>query len=207
LSRMKLVSVTAVAVLVFFFNLSMAETVRPELLTRTFDRQIMVKSIGTFNYHIYDVVINSRMTSKKAFASSEDLVDAADYLELSDEDELNEELFGVAKGRNVFLISMESLQSFVINNKIFDQEVTPFLNELIKDSFYFENFYHQTGQGKTSDAEFIIDNSLYPLPSGSVYFTHAQNTYNATPSILSKYGYYNAVFHANDKSFWNRDLM
>src|SRR5690606_27321751 len=38
LSRMKLVSVTAMAVLVFFFNLSMAETVRPELLTRTFDR-------------------------------------------------------------------------------------------------------------------------------------------------------------------------
>ncbi len=54
------------------------------------------------------------------------------------------------KGKNVILISMESTQSFVINKKINGKEITPFLNEFIKDSFYFDNFYHQTGQGKTS---------------------------------------------------------
>lgn len=43
---------------------------------------------------------------------------------------------------------MESTQSFVINKKINGKEITPFLNEFIKDSFYFDNFYHQTGQGK-----------------------------------------------------------
>lgn len=207
LGRAKLVSVFVTAIIVFFVNWSMAETVRPELLTRTFDRQIVVKSIGAYNYHIYDTIINSKMKSKKVFASSADLMDAAKYLEQSLDEVPDPELFGIAKDRNVFLISMESLQSFVINNTLYDEEITPFLNELIQESFYFENFYHQTGQGKTSDAEFLIDNSLYPLPSGAVYFTHAQNTYYATPSILKENGYYSAVFHANDKSFWNRDLM
>ena len=56
---------------------------------------------------------------------------------------------------------MESTQNFVINKNKW-KEITPFLNEFIKDSFYFDNFYHQTGQGKTSDAEFIVENSLYP---------------------------------------------
>lgn len=207
LTRTKLVSISTLAIAVFFVNWTMAEVVRPELFTRTFDRQIMVKSIGTFNYHLYDAVVNSRMTTKKVFASSEDLMDANQYLQNRTQDELDPELFGVAEGRNVFLISLESLQSFAIHNDVYGEEVTPFLNRLAKDSFYFENFYEQTGQGKTSDAEFMVDNSLYPLPSGAVYFTHANNSFNAVPSILRERGYYSAVFHANDKTFWNRDLM
>lgn len=205
--RPQLVSMFTLAILLFFANWSMAEVVRPELLTRTFDRQIMVKSIGTFNYHVYDIVTNSRMKSKKVFASSEDLVNAETYLQKRIEDQLDPEMFGVAKGRNVILVSMESMQSFVLGQEINGKEITPFMNDLMEDSFYFENFYHQTGQGKTSDAEFMIDNSLYSLPSGAVYFTHAQNTYDATPALLKEHGYYSAVFHANDKSFWNRDLM
>ncbi|MFP3490372.1 hypothetical protein R0K20_22500, partial [Staphylococcus sp. SIMBA_130] len=82
-----------------------------------------------------------------------------------------------------------------------------FLNDLIDESYYFPNFYHQTAQGKTSDSEFILENSLYGLPSGAVFFTHSGNEYNASPEILSENGYYNAVFHANNKSFWNRDVM
>lgn len=29
----------------------------------------------------------------------------------------------------------------------------------------------------------------------------------AAPEILKNSGYYSAVLHANNKSFWNRDLM
>ena len=207
----ELAAVFALSVAVFLANLAMAETVRPELLTRTFDRNIVVKSIGTYNYHIYDLILSSKTQTQRAFASSEQLADVEKYVSekpsSAEETALPVDLKGIAAGKNVVLVSMESLQSFVINNTVFGHEITPFLNELIKKSFYFPNFYHQTGQGKTSDAEFIIDNSLYPLPSGAVYFTHATNHYNATPKILKKYGYYSAVFHANDKTFWNRENM
>jgi len=204
-------TVFALSVGIFLINLAMAEVVRPELLTRTFDRNIVVKSIGTYNYHIYDLIVSSKTQTQRAFASSEQLADVEKYVSekpsSAEEPVRPVDLKGIAAGKNVVIISMESLQSFVINNTVFGHEITPFLNDLIGDSYYFPNFYHQTGQGKTSDAEFIIDNSLYPLPSGAVYFTHATNAYNATPKILKKYGYYTAVFHANDKTFWNRENM
>lgn len=197
-------------VIVFLVNLGAAELLRPQLLTRSFDRQIIVRSIGTFNYHVYDLVLNSQMKSKKVFADTKDFEEVETFLKEMHANDQASDLFGAAKGRNVFLISMESLQSFVIGKDgPGGEEITPFLNDLVTDpsTFYFSNFYHQTGQGKTSDAEFMMDNSLYPLPSGAVYFTHAQNKFNATPAILRDRGYSTAAFHANDGSFWNRDLM
>jgi uncharacterized sulfatase len=207
LNQSQLVTMFTAAILVFLGNLVMAEVVRPELLTRTFDRQIIVKSIGTYNYHVYDFVLNTRMTTKKVFADSEDVVDAQSFLRQQPKPVVDPAMFGAAEGKNVILVSLESLQSFVLEREVNGQEITPFLNDLIEKSFYFEHFYQQTGQGKTSDAEFLVDNSLYPLPSGAVYFTHAQNTFESLPSILKERGYYTAVFHANDKTFWNRDLM
>jgi lipoteichoic acid synthase len=195
-----------VAVAIALFNLGLAETERPELLTRTFDREMLVKNIGTYNYHIYDIILHSKSKAQRALADSSELADIENYIR-ANEKAPNKELFGIAKNRNVIIVSMESLQSFVINNTVNGHEVTPFLNDFIKQSYYFENFYHQTGQGKTSDAEFLIENSLYPLGRGAVFFTHATNEYNATPEILKQRGYYSAVFHANNKSFWNRDVM
>jgi lipoteichoic acid synthase len=205
----ELSTVFVIAVVCFVVNLGMAETVRPELLTRTFDRNILVKSIGTYNYHLYDFILSSKTKTQRAFATSEGLVDVENYVKELRTTTIKqpEDMLGIAKGKNVVVISMESLQNFVIDNTLFGQEITPFLNDLIKESYYFNEFYHQTGQGKTSDAEFIIDNSLYPLPSGAVYFTHSTNQFNSTPKILNKYGYYSASLHANDKSFWNRDNM
>jgi len=175
-------------------------------LTRTFDREMLIKNLGIYNYHVYDIILQSRSKAQRALADSSELADIQNYIN-ANEKAPNKQLFGIAKGRNVIVVSMESLQSFVINNTVNGQEITPFLNDFIKQSYYFDQFYHQTGQGKTSDAEFLIENSLYPLGRGAVFFTHATNEYNATPEILKNYGYYSAVFHANNKSFWNRDVM
>ncbi|MBM7693294.1 phosphoglycerol transferase MdoB-like AlkP superfamily enzyme [Peribacillus deserti] len=191
---------------VLLLNLGLAEAVRPQLLTRTFDREILVKNIGTYNYHLYDAFLQTKSTAQRALADGSELADIQNYIH-SNKVEPNEELFGAAKGKNLVIISMESTQGFVINRKINGKEITPFLNNFIKESFYFDNLYHQTGQGKTSDAEFLVENSLYPLGRGAVFFTNPQNTYFATPRILAEQGYYTAAMHANNKSFWNRDLM
>ncbi|MEY8733513.1 LTA synthase family protein [Peribacillus frigoritolerans] len=191
---------------VTFFNLALAEAARPELLTRTFDREILVKNIGTYHYHLYDAILQTKSSAQRALADGSELSEIENYVR-ANQKEVNDELYGLAKGKNVILISLESTQSFVINKTVNGEEVTPFLNQFIKDSYYFNNFYHQTGQGKTSDSEFIIENSLYPLGRGAVFFTHAQNEYKATPEILTEKGYYTASLHANNKSFWNRDIM
>lgn len=179
---------------------------KPQLFSRSFDRQTVVKNLGLYTYHLFDITLQSKSSAQRVFASGDGFSEIKNYVNSKD-NKVDKNLFGAAKGKNVILISMESTQNFVINKKINGKEITPFLNEFIKDSYYFDNFYHQTGQGKTSDAEFIVENSLYPLDRGSVFFTHANNEYTATPEQLKKYGYYSAVFHSNDKTFWNRDVM
>lgn len=207
------------AVYMFLYNLGMSETERPELLTRAFDREMLIKNIGVFNYHMYDAVLQAKTASKKIMADEGDLEEVRVVLsrenkdseiaqDVDEVDEVSEnEMTGKLKGKNVVIISMESLQSFVINNEVDGEVITPFLNKLIKESFYFPNFYHQTAQGKTSDSEFLLNNSLYPLSRGSVFFTNAGNTYDGLPSILESNGYSTSVQHANNSSFWNRDVM
>lgn len=195
-----------IAIAISFLNLGLSETERPQLLTRTFDREMLVKNIGTYNYHLYDIFLQSKSSAQRALADGSELVDIENYIRANYK-KPSDEMFGIAKGKNVILISMESTQNFVINNTVNGQEITPFLNDFIKESYYFENFYHQTGQGKTSDSEFLVDNSLYPLGRGAVFFTHSRNEFKASPEILNENGYFTATLHANNKSFWNRDIM
>ncbi|MDQ0342212.1 phosphoglycerol transferase MdoB-like AlkP superfamily enzyme [Lederbergia wuyishanensis] len=195
-----------VAAAILFLNIGLAETERPQLLTRTFDREMLVKNIGTYNYHLYDIFLQSKSSAQRAMADGSELVDIDNYIK-ANYVRPNKDMFGIAENKNLIVVSLESLQNFVINNHVYGQEVTPFLNELIKDSYYFDEFYHQTGQGKTSDSEFLLENSLYPLSRGAVFFTHSGNEYDALAEKLGEKGYFTSTMHANNKSFWNRDIM
>lgn len=204
--RVKKGVIFASAILMFSVNLALAEADRPQLLTRTFDRNYIVKYLGVYNYLIYDTIQSMKSSTQRAFANKSDITTVLNHVQATYA-EPNPKYFGVAKGMNVIYIHLESFQNFLINYKLNGQEVTPFLNSLTRDpnTFYFDNFFHQTGQGKTSDAEFMLENSLYGLPQGAVFTTKGQNTYHAAPAILRQYGYTSAVFHGNYKSFWNRD--
>lgn len=197
-----------VAATVLMVNLGLSEAQRPQLLTRSFDRELLVKNIGAYNYHIYDLFIQSKTHAQRALADGSELSEVANYVN-ANYTEPNPDMFGVAEGKNVIMISLESLQNFVINNEMNGHVITPFLNELAKDpdTFYFNNFYHQTGLGKTSDSEFILENSLYGRNGGAVFFTNSGNTYNSLSEKLGDNGYYTTVMHANNRSFWNRDIM
>ncbi|HDR6308213.1 TPA: LTA synthase family protein [Bacillus cereus] len=191
---------------VFFANLHLAEKERPELLTRSFDRVMLVKNLGLYTHQVYDLTLQVKAGSQKALADSSKLQETENYVK-ANQSEPNPNMFGAAKGKNVIVVTLESLQTFLIGASVNGQEVTPFLNEFINESYYFDNFFHQTGQGKTSDSEFLIDTSLYPLNRGAVFFTHGNNDYTATPEILRQQGYFTSVFHANNATFWNRNIM
>jgi lipoteichoic acid synthase len=195
-----------VATALVFFNLGLAESERPQLLTRTFDREMLVKNIGTYNYHVYDIFLQSKSSAQRAMADGSELADIDNYIRAS-YIEPDKNMFGVAKDKNLIIVSLESMQNFVINSEVNGQEITPFLNDFIGESYYFDQFYHQTQQGKTSDSEFIMDNSLYPLNRGAVFFTHSGNEFESMTEKLGENGYYTTAMHANNKSFWNRDIM
>lgn len=190
-------------------NFFLAEMERPQLFTRAFDREYLVKNIGLFNYHVYDLVIHSKTESQRVFADGNEIPEIKDYIEENVKVTEKSDMFGVAEGKNVIFINAESVQGFVVGKEVNGQEITPFLNKLVEDedTYYFDNFFEQTGQGKTSDSEFLVENSLYPLSRGAVFFTHGGNEYHALPEILKEEDYFSAVLHANNKSFWNRDGM
>lgn len=205
-AKHKLSLVFVAGILLFSINLGLAESDRPELLTRTFDRNYIVKYLGAYNYTIYDGIQSAKASTERALADGDNMTEVRNYL-ASTYASPNPEYFGKGKGMNVIYIHLESFQNFLIDYKLNGQEVTPFLNSFTKDAntLYFDNFFHQTGQGKTSDAEFMLENSMFGLPQGSVFTNKAHNTFQSAPAILGQQGYTSAVFHGNYKTFWNRD--
>ncbi|WP_057002377.1 LTA synthase family protein [Agrilactobacillus composti] len=199
--------VTLAAITFALFNLFLAETSRPQLLTRTFDRNYIVKYIGLENFMIYDAIRTAQNNQVRASSDGSEMTAAYNFIQ-KQYAAPNPAYFGKAKGKNVIIIHLESFQQFIIDKKIDGQEVTPFLNSLYHDksTLAFSNFYHEVGQGRTSDAETMLETGLFGLPEGSVFTSlGSDNTFEAAPAILQQTaGYSSAVFHGNTGSFWNR---
>lgn len=206
MSRRKVAALILVALGISSVNLALAETDRPQLLTRGFDRNYIVKYLGMYNYTIYDAIQSTKASAQRVMADSNDITEVINFTQ-SNYAEPNPTYYSAGKGMNVIYLHLESLQNFIINYKLNGEEVTPFLNSLTKEknTLYFDNFFHQTAQGKTADAEFMLENSLYGLPSGSAFTTKGLNTYQSAPAILGQQGYTSAVFHGNSGTFWNRN--
>lgn len=199
---------TSVSLVVCGLNLMVAEMDRPQLLGRTFDRVYIVKYLGLDAFTGYDLVKSEHVSQMRKSATKAQLKTVEKFTK-EHYAAPNKKLFGIAKGRNVIVIHLESFQQFLIDKKINGQEVTPFLNSLYhgQDTYAFSNFFNQVGQGKTSDAENMLETSTYGLSQGSLFATLGNdNTFQAAPAILKqRAGYTSAVFHGNVASFWNRN--
>ena len=115
--------------------------------------------------------------------------------------------WGVAAGRNLIVIQIESFQDFVVNRSYEGQALTPFLNELIaSESLYFDSYYQQLGMGNTSDAEFATNNAIYPTVYGQSYALYQDNDFRGLPWQLREQGYTALAFHGYKGDFWSREL-
>ncbi len=154
------------------------------------------------SYHIRDIIEN--LHEEKKFDSGNFYLSTGTY-----ETQKNGELFGIAKGKNLIVIQVESLQNMLIGKTYNGQEITPNLNRLIQEqgSVYFDNFYQQIGSGNTSDAEFAVNNSLMGSIESFTYQLYQGNFFRGLPWILKDQGYRTAVFHGYEKTFWNRENM
>lgn len=204
---------TILGVTLFSANLTLAESDRPQLLLRTFDRNYIVKYLGINFFTAYDGYQTAQANRIKASADESDMENVFDFVNhhyaAPDQD-----MFGIAKDRNVIYVHLESFQQFLLDYELEDEdgekhEVTPFLNSVYHgdDTYSFKNAFHQVGQGKTSDAEMLLENSLFGLPQGGAFSSvGSTNTFQSASQILrSENDYTSAAFHGNVGSFWNRD--
>ena len=205
-------AVTSLSAMLFSANLFLAEIDRPELLTRGFSNYYVVRALGLPAFLGYSANQTYAANKERSKASEADLKPVEEYIQ-QHYAKANPEYFGMAKGRNVIYIHLESFQQFLIDYKLKvddkEYEVTPFLNSLYhsKETFAFSNVFNQVKAGKTSDAETMIETGLFGLNQGSFMVNYGgTNTQQAAPFILSKNGYNSsAVFHGNAGSFWNRN--
>lgn len=168
---------------------------------RLFDVNALVKKVGIINFSLGDIIFTS-LGGKEA--SAEEINFAKSWIAEHTQNTKPAKNFGLAKGRNLIIVQVESLENTVINEKIGNQEITPHLNKLAKEGLYFSNYYAQIGPGTSADAEFSTLNSFYPLPDTVAFIKYAYNNFTALPTLLRKNGYHTYSMHGDVSSFWNR---
>lgn len=175
-----------------------------------FDNNYAVKRMGVFYSHCQDVgqFFTNIVFGDKSL-NDDEISQITDFLRdpLRNTENTANGYTGTQAGKNLVIIQLEAIQNFLLFSEINGHEVTPNLNRLANESLYFKNTFFQIAGGNTSDAEFVINNSLYPAGKGSVYFLHPSNRYHSLPLIMKNEGYKTIAAHANDADFWNRRVM
>lgn len=115
--------------------------------------------------------------------------------------------FGFSRGKNVIVVQLEAFQNFAIHLNVDGQAVTPVLNQLAEESFYFPYFFQQIGQGNTSDAEFMSNTSIYPTGVIAMSTGYGDRIVPSLPRLLEQDNYTSTTFHINDVTFWDRNRM
>ncbi|MBB6735021.1 LTA synthase family protein [Cohnella zeiphila] len=160
------------------------------------------EGMGILNYEVYTIFADS--------TQQEDLIDKKDITQPAI-DQLKgisepsaPAYFGADKGKNLIIIQMESFQNFLIGLKIDGQEITPNVNKLAAENYHYDNFYTSVGAGTTSDAEFVVNTSMYVPQHEPATQVFVDKALPSLPKLTTANGYNNATFHTNDVTFWNR---
>lgn len=123
-------------------------------------------------------------------------------MQLAENPEKNE-YDGIAEGKNVIALQLESVQNFVVNKTINGKEITPNLNKFLKENVKINNM-HSTSYTTTADAEHSTITSLYPLENGEAFAKYYGNTYDSLFQMFKDKDYYTMYAHGNYSYFWNR---
>lgn len=124
-----------------------------------------------------------------------------------------ESLHGILEGKNLVLVHLESVNTFLLELDITHDRFV-FLNRLLDESFYFSNFYNNVGMGVSSDAELSVLTGLYPMGDRTLYWEFNDIPYDleSIPRYFNEENYHTLAIHGDKKDFYNRakvypDLM
>jgi lipoteichoic acid synthase len=164
---------------------------------------VSAEQLGLLNYEVNTVI----QRNKKGFTDMAHTVTAISDTQKTNQNENSTKLFGTQKGKNLIMIQLEAFQNFPINLSLKGIELTPNLNKLAKDGYYFPNVFQQIGQGNTSDAEFMSNTSIYPTGTIPMSTGYGDRNIPSLPKLLEARGYEADTFHVNDVAFWDRNKL
>ena len=122
-----------------------------------------------------------------------------EYLKENNKTIIPNEYTGIFKDKNIIYILMESIDSFLINEK-----VMPTLYTLQQEGLNFTNKYTPFfGGGQTINTEFAVNTGLYSPNNENIYSLN--NTYQTSlANMLKKNGYSAVSLHFNNGFYYNR---
>ncbi|MBC8062088.1 MAG: LTA synthase family protein [Clostridiaceae bacterium] len=186
-----------------FLDFNGSDSNRPTLFKTQFIPSATMNVLTPIGYHFYDTIvyIKDNMPFKLTSYHKNEIEQWLDY---KNEDLPANGFTGMFKGKNLIFIQVESLENFVINQSYEGQSITPNLNKLLKNSFYFSNLYEQVNNGNSGDADLMVNASVLPLRRGSTFSRFPQNQYNTLPALLKEESdYFSRTIHAASGDIWN----
>lgn len=150
--------------------------------------------------HFYEAYQTIKKVSRKEDLAEKEKIE--EWLEWNKESLPDNEYKGMAKGKNVVFLQIESLENFVINQKVYGQEITPNLNKLIREGLYFSNVHEQNNGANSIDADVLANTGMLTLGDSVTFLTHPEVKYNSLARILEREGYTTASSHVEKSGDW-----
>lgn len=200
---------TIVASLIFFgFFVSTLTGLDMSRFGKQWNRTYSLMKFGLYTYQANDIFVSFKTKLSPLFGYDEAAKEFREYYdERNDIKPETNEYTDIFKGKNVIAIHAESIQKFTMDTTFNGEEVTPNLNKLAKEGLFFSNFYAQESVGTSSDSEFTLLTSLMPATNGTVAVSYWDRDYSTSLKYLKDMGYYNFSMHANNGTFWNRNMI
>lgn len=177
-----------------------------EAQTCKYNKKMQLEKGTLYTFHYLDVQSNINLKKTAKYTNKQDVLNAydnlkSDYKNKYENDVYN--LYGIAKGKNVILLQLESFQNYLLNKTINGKEITPNLNRFIDENIEISNMMSQS-YSTTADSEHSVISSLYPLENGMAFAQYSNTKYDDIFGMYKNYDYYNIYMHGNDGAFWNR---
>lgn len=198
---MILSSILFIAYVPFNLHILKNEDVKNGYIFSNYDPTNTARYFSPIGYHIFDVY-NVYKDSKPYELTEEETTKINEFFQAKENLEDNK-YAGMLKGKNLLVIQVESLESFIVGKEINGQKITPVMDELISKGLYFPNIYEQVNEGTSSDSDLMINTSMFPLRRGSTFFRYPSTEYNSLPNLLEEMNYDTIAIHPDKGSFWN----
>ncbi len=206
-NKKAIVSLSTALVLALIF-ITMLTSLEIGRFSKQWNREYIVMKFGIYTYHLNDLVksIEPKITSLFGYDNALRIFNEY-YKDVPSEQQTVNEYTGIFEGKNIISIHCESMQQVNMTLSFNGQELTPNLNKLASESLYFSNFYSQVSVGTSSDSEFTLNTSLMPTNTGTAFVSYFNRDYVSIPKLLKEKGYSTFSMHANNGSYWNRNVM
>ena len=166
-----------------------------------------VQDSGIVVAHIKEIARSIRDARQHGSITEEEFAKLRKYHEARAGVPTDDPDFGLARGSNLLLLQVEAMQKWVIGAHDRGQELTPFLNRLRDRAWFFDHLYDETGDSSTSDCEYMVLNSQFPIPQGSVAFRRDENHFVTLLHSFKDVGYTAFAGHAYLAGMWNRAVL